>query len=351
MRKTKQGVEMQFNWIFVLIIGAVILIFFVSIVQKQKSASQTTIDAQIKTDLRTILTNAMVSDGKTFAITVHNTPVAYSCDGFTIGSLEPFRQGVMFAPNLLQSQSGKIVVFTKDWAVPFTATNFVYLTSPEVRYIFIRDSGGYGEELFASMPANITKEMNATSIGQTPSQNHYKVKFIVVNGDPSVTLFSGGLQQMPDEDVTAIAITPIEGGLEGYGTVTFYQKSDARLVYRGNASYLGKGSLLGAIYADSPETYTCAMDEAFVKLSIVTAVLQNRTRTLWEHHQGILTSNCEDYYEDACCRVPMGSSILEGMNVTSRAFTPTNIERHYQLSEQLETQNKLVQLYSCPVIY
>ncbi|MBI2548351.1 hypothetical protein HYW21_03300 [Candidatus Woesearchaeota archaeon] len=351
MSKKKKGEEMQFHWIFILIIGAIILIFFVSIVQKQKSVSQTTIDAQIKVDLRTILTNAMVSDGKTFAITVHNTPVTYSCDGFKIGNLEPFRQGVMFAPNLLQSQSGKIIVLTRDWAVPFTATNFVYLTSPEIRYIFVSDAEGYGQALFASMPDNITKEMNTTSIGQTASQNHYKVRFIMVNRDPSLTLFSTELKDMPDEDVTALVITPINGGLEGYGTIAFYQKRGAQLIYQSNASYLSRESLLGAMYSDTPETYTCAMNEAFAKLSIVTTVLQNRTRTLWEYHQSILTSNCEDYYEDACCRVPSGSSILEGMATASDRFTAANTERLYQLSQELETQNKLVQLYSCPVMY
>ena len=45
--KNKKGFEMQFNWIFVLVAGMVILLFFTMVVVEQKGVSETTAKATV----------------------------------------------------------------------------------------------------------------------------------------------------------------------------------------------------------------------------------------------------------------------------------------------------------------
>jgi len=59
--KKKGVIEVQFNWIFILIIGAIILFFFFSIVKTQKTVSEKKISTTVRRDIRAILTGAGVS--------------------------------------------------------------------------------------------------------------------------------------------------------------------------------------------------------------------------------------------------------------------------------------------------
>ena len=74
----KKGViEVQFNWIFVLIVGAIILAFFVSIVMKQKDLSSGRLGTKLATDLETITTGAEVSVGTAQLIKVPNSLIEF----------------------------------------------------------------------------------------------------------------------------------------------------------------------------------------------------------------------------------------------------------------------------------
>ena len=59
----KAQIETQFNWLFILVAGAVILIFFAGIVIKQKSSSEQKIAENVMTDLQSIFTGGSVSTG------------------------------------------------------------------------------------------------------------------------------------------------------------------------------------------------------------------------------------------------------------------------------------------------
>src|SRR3989338_6564442 len=144
----KKGViEVQFNWVFIIIIGAVILAFFVSMSMKQKGASEEKLSITIAEHMKTILTSAEVTERSVNLITVPNKDITYECGtGFSVSSMASFNPKIIFAPSPLKSQSQKLITWSLDWNVPFRVTNFLYLTSPDILYILVHDFGNVDEK-------------------------------------------------------------------------------------------------------------------------------------------------------------------------------------------------------------
>ena len=59
----RAAIEVQFNWIFILIIGGIILMFFFGIVKSQKTVSEKKISGTVRRDMRAILTGSGISAG------------------------------------------------------------------------------------------------------------------------------------------------------------------------------------------------------------------------------------------------------------------------------------------------
>lgn len=140
MENKKGVVEVQFNWVFIVIIGAVILIFFVSMSMKQKGVSEQKLSVTIAEHMKTILTSAEVTEKSVNLITVPGKDIKYDCgSGFSVSSMASFSPRIIFTPSLLKSQSQKLITWSLDWNVPFRVANFLYVTSPEVLYILVHD--------------------------------------------------------------------------------------------------------------------------------------------------------------------------------------------------------------------
>ena len=61
MENKKGVIEVQFNWVFIIIIGAVIIAFFVNMSMKQKGVSEEKLSVTIAEHMKTILTGAEVT--------------------------------------------------------------------------------------------------------------------------------------------------------------------------------------------------------------------------------------------------------------------------------------------------
>ena len=154
--KKKGVIEVQFNWIFTLIVGALILALFSSIIIKQKSSSENTISATLLTNLETILVGAKISTGTINVIDMPKTNIEFSCNQYSQGNAQKqIRDKVIFSPNLLKGK--QLITWALEWKVPFKITNFLYVTSPEVRYILIGTDSTF-KIINSTIPNEINKE-------------------------------------------------------------------------------------------------------------------------------------------------------------------------------------------------
>ena len=87
----KKGViVIQFNWIYVLIIGGLILGMFVGIAIKQKAASEKSAAGELQRRLETLLASAAASFDTSNVVDIGKTEIGFDCFGFGIGGLTHF---------------------------------------------------------------------------------------------------------------------------------------------------------------------------------------------------------------------------------------------------------------------
>ena len=360
----KAIIEVQFNWIFILIVGAIILAFFVGIVVKQKEISIKKTGVQLAFDLETITTGAEVSKGTSQTIDIPNLGITFSSRDcirkYTIGGgSKLYREKVIFAPTRIEGS--RLLAWTLSWDMPFRITNFLLLTSPGMRYIIVAPTGNPEARMFAKLmnktiPESIFKEIiDQDKVANIKDYKNYKVRFVFFTDsfDPPPVL-----NYMKDTDVTALRIDDLRNGGER-ANLTFYRKKKSGNVYvfdkLGTTYALGVPSLYGAFFADDLETYQCNMMEAFNKMYFVSKLVQNRTYMLYTE-PALATSVCSADYSasiEALMNMHKNASRLSKEFLEGYTYSMTNdvYDLAYDPDTGLSRHNGNLLLHSCPVIY
>ncbi len=342
----KNGVtELQFNWIFILIAGAIIVVFFFNIIAKQKEFSDIRISSSIITKLESILTGAQVSTGTVNVIDIPKIDIEFECNKYSIVPIPKSTKGnVIFSPGLLKGK--RLITWALDWNLPYRVTNFLYLTDPEFRYVIVNNSWGLGKQVYDELPGEMNKELiDENNFQAFTDKNNYKVKFIFFENINSSVLSKLG--QMPDEDVTAVNINATTAILDA-GTIQFLQKNGTSWKEKGATYYLKKESLFGAIFADDVEMYDCVMKKAFKKLNLVTKIYLERSKKL-EKYYGIY-DKCSISHNRAVTELDYMEDVA---NQNSDNFPNVlgSMDAILEYNNFIKQENQRMELFSCAFIY
>ena len=362
----KAAIEMQFNWIFILIIGGLILTFFIVLVQKQKEVSDTTINIDLRRNMRTILTGAKITPGTTSLINLPNTEIRYDCEGFSFSGLSPVKMGIMFSPSLVKGSS--LTISSQRFSMPYTADGVLFVTSSNIRYILVNSSGKLAITLNKSLPPRTVIENDRQKLlfnkeivslenddiqPEITDKNNLKVKFVFFNYNADQLNALNNLGSMANRDVTAVNVIPdssCAGQIDCFGEIKFYNKQTGNtFALEDTTYYLGEASLLGAVFSDDFETYNCNMREIFRKFSLTTEVYLNRTKTLSNYYL--------DKSNDKCRAVINGGiSSLQNIKTNSDLLIdnfPSQIEisNIYTATQNLRISNEQAIKLSCSEIY
>lgn len=359
MMKKRGAIEVQFNWIFILIAGAVILGFFLTIINKQKTIAEDQISSSIKINLGAVLTGAKAATATASRINIPNIDIVFDCDGYIVGKANAIRSKTAFSPSLIRGPV--IMSWTRDWYMPYRVSNFLYVTTPYIRYIFIKDGGGIVENIYNTMPnrtiidqgevkAFFTKELlDISDVAGIKDLNHYKVRFIFSGSTAPESAFSlpklGGVKR---RDYTAVKIVANNyADLDGTGEVIFYEKTGDSFIEVDRSAYLGEASVFGAIFTDEAETYNCNMQRALNSLEIVNTIYLDRTDRLYNYSFG---SDCQIPYLDAKTNMQdINASIhLIRFGATSASTISSAI---YSKASLIKGRNEQALSLSCPAIY
>ncbi len=295
-------IQVQLNWIFVLIAGAIILTFFVSMILVFKGGSEEQLNYKVLTKLDTLFTGAGVSIGTSSLIEIPKANIEFDCEAFRISQAKvDFGKQLVFAPSMLEGD--RLLTFTKDWSVPFRIDNFLYITSPRIAYYFVN----VGEGLLKDLPPKLMSVNNQEEV----AFNHFfvepgdiknisyigspRVKFIFLGSDPEGVDLSS-FKKLEDAEVNAVAFDYVSGK----GEVRFYQKDSENNTFKyvNSSVYVGTAALYGAIFTDTVGDYNCVMSKAFQRLNKVARVYQLRTELLWTDpiYSG---TGCQSHYDTA----------------------------------------------------
>src|SRR3989338_5872213 len=139
-KNKRADVSVQLNWIFVLVVGGIILIFFIGIVTKQKSVSDVKQNIAMREALDTILVSSQVASGTSSLVNVPSINVEFDCNNYFVGDFDTGitkqigASRIIFVPDVLRGK--KLVTWSLEWNLPYKIHDFLYVPSIEVRYIF-----------------------------------------------------------------------------------------------------------------------------------------------------------------------------------------------------------------------
>lgn len=336
----KAQVDIQFNWIFVMIAGFLILLFFIGIVVKQKDLSKMEISSSKATELRGIITSSQVSTDTKNAIDLPDISIEFVCDSKDVSQFRV--QGAasinlptepVFSPDLVQGE--KIILKAVEFSAPFKITNLLFLSSPDIRYIFVFDQNtadDFALSLYNKMPADIYKEkISYSQLSNLKDNKNYKVKFIFFDiSKDLIPKIPEKLDSMSNKDISAVSVS-------GTGSkIDFFKKQGSSFVYDGSSFYLDDSMIYGSIFSESRESYECNMRKVFKRFAFVASVYAERKKAFE-------FGDCISYYGDSIQSlkekvIPCASDISACIGLLPDI-------------QAVKANNLMLKQKSCPLIY
>lgn len=353
-KNKKAAIDVSFNWIFVMIAGAAILIFFIALIATQKDKAESDMAITINTELSPVFSSAELSEGRYLDIDVPKTTLNFECDFSTCtdfstsdnpscysqyeigttGINQPTSSQVIFSPS--EIKGNKVFTWTQKWNAPFFITNFLYLTGSNIDYLFIDDGNSdYLLELYNQFPEKANRAL--ISIDELSSYNaggSKKFKFIFLEKSPSEIVLAESITSATESsEITALNILPSLKQIEFYYYDQGFKLADS-------VNYISEAELFGAVFSEDIDFFRCNMQKAFNRYHIISTILSKRCSSLSEE----APTECQSIYADynnGLAQIEQNTFIysLENVNKISSAITT------------LQYSNQAAKEKSCPLIY
>lgn len=338
----KRGqVETPVNWVFVLVAGAIILLFFAIVIFRMQSTTTKQSQATLITNLNSIFTGTSLSS-ETSAI-IENLPkqnIHFECQGYSLGDLTGgFEDRLTFAPSILSLQP--LIVWSVSWNVPFFVSNFLFLTNPNLRYVFVYNpessqARNLKNRIEQSLSKDITK-IFVTSASQIV-ENGAETKFIFI--DTNIEALHPSFHDIK------INIQKINNN----GIIEFYtkeQNTDAfELKLSPSSIFFEDTTLIAGIIVDDAEYLDCMMNKAFERYKEVSYILNQRVLSL---KSGLL--QCNNKYSNASEQLYNLLASTSYIDQKKQDRLQTFVIELNTLINQLKINNQELPLHSCPTIY
>ena len=284
MKKSKKAsIEVQFNWVFVLIAGAVILIAFFSFISKQRAASDQGLAESLVKDIAFLAEGAASAKKAWQTIEGTSRDIEPKCEEDCSCSLNvggythPFGDLMLFVPSPLSGD--KLVFWSQDWSIPFRTTNFLYMSSKNIKYwlVYTQKNEPLIEEITSIFPRELTMQtIHLDDLNTIESEDYEFIKIVFLN---SGFFRADDLAQKLHESLERVNV---KGVLidQNKAEATFYEKINPKKLefVAKKAPIAGLATILGAIFSEDQNMYSCQLEKALEKSESVIRIYAERTR-------------------------------------------------------------------------
>jgi len=266
-----------FNWIFVIIAGGVILLFFFKLIAVQTQISERESTSKILKDMQSVISARITGTGGDAEFLIPDKEFIFECkepcnratgcDSFiTIEGSPPVftRTQVIFTSKKIRAR--KLFTFARSWDVPFQVTNFLYITSPGEKIVFPPNcnTNTFCRRIFESIPKRIR---DAEIVVQDTGFVYEDAKYITFGTcpiDPSrkeICFKNNQVHFFPD-------FIPHD--------------------------YFLDESILGAIFSEDSSIYECNMNKAFFQLQNSIQVMEGKRNEMFDFYNSRGDVNCRN---------------------------------------------------------
>jgi hypothetical protein len=345
---SKKAQDMEFNYIYLMIVGGLILLFTITVSQATRSQTQKSTSLDALKSFDNTVSYMQNSNGVEGSVPLSGLTVQFDyqkdyCNFYTIrnSGLEgnSVKDNPFFAPNYIDN---RMMLYSLPWEIPFSSSYFLYATSPKIAYVFITTGNDDINELYNIMP-NVTKTRVVDS-ADFKNQNYDKVRFITKDTYfPNTNNFDSSMLILKDKDITLVKLD--------------FPNNRAQFLVKNGNSFTSNGgnngetyfidqvTALASIYSDTPESYECNLMKAVLRLNMQTSLLLDKIDVIQTTYDPRCHS-VDSRYSDAKI------DLLLIQSTTNVNAINSNMMR--QLSSAailLSTSNQDISREGCPSIY
>ncbi len=290
-----------FKYIFSLVVGAIILLFFVKFAMDMGKSKEEVSTTELGFMIDDSLNALMVSEDQSQPIPneAWPSPVKMSfgkgptCGKFSSGTYNFDAKKVIFSPSKLEDN--QILSWTQSWYYPFKVDNFFFLTNRRSKYYLVYPSDGDVADFVKGIdslttPAehhyeNFPKSFEVESISKDQvvarlsyaSGRYDFVKFAFFKTNPP-SGFSGRYVIIDYVDCE-----PDKEDDECHGSVDFPDD---------NSFFVGKPMLFGAVLAEDFDSYNCQLSRIYKRLSLMLNLYGEKANMLYTKDLLDSTNDC-----------------------------------------------------------
>ncbi len=301
----KAQIQITFSWVYILIAGAIILLFFIGIVVKQKSISEENLATDVVRVMESIFTGAGVSEKTKNFVDISGLAdytLYFNCEEGTTdfgikdkgkpsqNSIDP-----IFAP--LEIRDTQLVLWSLPYKLPFKVMDFTFVTASKTKYYFLGNSDFVDE--FINSTEGFGNIERIDDVSEIDPQRNYQFRIVDFSGGLFVNQgIPEKLKKIEDSKLTAIIFT-------GTNQVDYYQKlgnswdklnkEPVKIVSipgeRDAAKY-------AVIFSGNDQTYKCNMHKAFTRLRYVLDVYDSKLKEMEQYYQAdpeLAVGECYNY--------------------------------------------------------
>lgn len=316
-RMNKRAIDLQFNWIFVIIGGAIFLGFFISLIRNIDTGESQQTSQESTQELDSLIkVSSAVTDTQKIIVFKTDRKITFSCidevSQYQVeGALSSARYdyNAVFSPTELSDKD--LVIQTFMFEAPFRVIPLVYVTDKSIEYVFIGDSALINI-IFNSMPSGtVKKTISLPELAGYPDNNYDRVVFIIDEDDYPFALQSTALYGFNNarNRVFAVGISTPGNQIE-YGQLTFYRYVSNSFINEGVAPFLEtslteqKSTLaLGGVISHDRELYACNVKKVLRRLVLMAELHNQRLNLYKDYYDNLNAANmlysCNDYYDGA----------------------------------------------------
>ncbi len=369
-----KGFEIQFHWIFIMIAGAIILTFFITVVTKYTAVAQDQNSVTLGRQLDTIFTGANAGKQTTQRIQLaaqpKTEPLLFTCTNtcqcaFATGS----KTTLLHSTPVFSSEklSGTEITYTTlDWNIPYRAGVFVYLTTNQDNYLFVYNpTDTQSTELLRRITSKLPSDLRTTNISITQDntehaalqkffsstsnttfdsiQNTENTHIIFVNTQPTNTQLTQILAAQTESKqhnraLSSMAITS-GGSIQYYAAENSFNTTNTNAI---TSSWTNDAELIGAVYSANQHQYTCNIRQAYARAQWITEIHTQRLEAL----QTTCTLN---NLRELFSQLQQTTSSLS--QTTGTPAETQDILKLKELQQQLDKENQQLTKANCPPVY
>ncbi|MFH0874586.1 MAG: hypothetical protein V1859_01520 [archaeon] len=342
MNKKGVVIELQFNWIFVLIVSALTLVLTVGIIAAISRSSNEKLANVAVNYFKEIFANIQKSTNREYKLSLEGLSLSVDsekdfCSKFSVkgSSLEgesiasiPF-----FSPASINEE---LLSYSLSWNIPFRANYFLYATGPDVAYVFVTAGGDETSVLFDNSPKGISKIKVQAGAGFVNS-NFKSIRFI---SNSDISVIDQSVSRLNDKQVSFIKIE------SAANKVKYHIKSGNVFALEAESYYFDTPSLLAAIYSDNAGSYECNMLKAVKRLGYEAQIVKARIAPIIAGYYDKCNS-LEQKYHDAEALLDEITPLTVGADSLSASL----VSELRAKSDALSAINNDINELGCPTIY